>query len=32
MPPKTMDAFRDHGRRAINIAMQISTTPNPAAN
>jgi hypothetical protein len=25
------DAFRAHGRRAINIPMQISTTPNPAA-
>src|SRR6266849_26235 len=25
-------AFRDQGRRAINIAMEISTTPNPAAN
>src|SRR6266852_4350984 len=25
-------AFRDQGRRAINIAMEISTIPNPAAN
>src|SRR5260370_12633570 len=25
-------AFRDQGRRAISIAMEISTIPNPAAN